>query len=49
MRQAVTQEQEKINRWFKKHGWNHQTFFNRPDFTRRRFFQIAGASQLPLK
>ena len=26
----MSNEQEKINRWFKKYGWNHQTFFNRP-------------------
>src|ERR1700694_1878835 len=26
-----------------KYPHHHQTFFNRPDFTRRRFFEVAGA------
>ena len=26
----MSNEQEKINRWFKQYGWNHRTFFNRP-------------------
>jgi len=43
MRQAVTQEQEKINRWFRKYGWNHQTFFNRPHATRRHFLELLGS------
>ena len=39
----MSNEQEKINREFQKRPWTHQTFFNRPHWTRRRFFQIAGA------
>ena len=27
----------------KKYGWNHKTFFNRPHWTRRRFFEVMGA------
>ena len=38
----MTKEQEKINRWFKKYGWNHQTFFNRPHATRRHFLELLG-------
>ena len=36
-------EQEKFNCYCKKHGYNHKTFFNRPHWTRRGFFQMAGA------
>ena len=36
-------EQEKFNCYCKKHGYNNKTFFNRPHWTRRRFFQLAGA------
>lgn len=36
-------EQEKINKALKKYPWDHKTFFNRPHWTRRRFFEIAGA------
>jgi hypothetical protein len=36
-------EQEKFNCFCKKHGWNHKSFFNRPHWTRRSFFQMAGA------
>jgi len=39
----MTKEQEKINRWFKKYGWNHQTFFNRPHATRRHFLELLGS------
>jgi hypothetical protein len=39
----VTREQERINREFKKRPWTHQTFFNRPHWTRRQFFEILGA------
>jgi hypothetical protein len=39
----MSNEQEKINREFQKRPWTHKTFFNRPHWTRRRFFQIAGA------
>src|SRR5436305_10960053 len=30
----------------RKHPHHHRTFFNRPDLTRRRFFEIAGAGLL---
>jgi hypothetical protein len=36
-------EQEKINQALKKYGWDHKTFFNRPHWTRRRFFELLGA------
>src|SRR5581483_10510779 len=36
-------EQEKINRELSRHPWTHPTFFRRPHWTRRRFFEIAGA------
>ncbi|HUI54179.1 MAG TPA: DUF1501 domain-containing protein [Bryobacteraceae bacterium] len=36
-------EQEKFNCHCKKHGYHNKTFFNRPHWTRRRFFQMAGA------
>ena len=36
-------EQEKINQVFKNRPWSHPTFFNRPHWTRRHFFEIAGA------
>lgn len=36
-------EQEKLNEVLKKHPWEHKTFFNRPHWTRRRFFELAGA------
>jgi hypothetical protein len=35
-------EQEKINRLLQKHPWTHKSFFNRPHWTRRQFFQAAG-------
>jgi len=38
----MSNEQEKINRWFKQHPWKHQTFFNRPDATRRHFLELVG-------
>ena len=40
---VMSNEQEKINRWFKQHPWNHQTFFNRPHATRRHFMELMGA------
>jgi len=40
----MSNEQEKINQALKKYGWDHKTFFNRPHWTRRRFFQILGTS-----
>ena len=39
----MSREQEKINQALKKYGWDHKTFFNRPHWTRRRFFEILGA------
>jgi len=36
-------QQEKINRELKKHPWSNPTFFNRPHWTRRRFFEVMGA------
>ena len=39
----MSKEQEKATQFFKKYGWNHQTFFNRPHWTRRNFFEILGA------
>ena len=39
----MSNEQEKINRWFKQHPWNHQTFFNRPHATRRHFLELLGS------
>jgi hypothetical protein len=36
-------EQEKINRELKKHPWSHPTFFNRPHWTRRGFFEVVGS------
>ncbi len=39
----MSKEQERINQDLKKFGWNHKTFFNRPHWTRRRFFEILGA------
>jgi len=40
---SMSKEQERADRYFKKHGWTHKTFFNRPHWTRRRFFEIIGA------
>ena len=39
----MSNEQEKINRWFKQHPWHHQTFFNRPHATRRHFLELVGS------
>lgn len=36
-------EQEKINAALARHPWTHKSFFNRPHWTRRQFFQVAGA------
>jgi len=36
-------EQEKINRELKKYPWTHPSFFRRPHWTRRQFFEVAGA------
>jgi uncharacterized protein (DUF1501 family) len=37
-------EQEKLNRVLQKYPWTHKSFFNRPHWTRRQFFQMTGAS-----
>ena len=37
-------EQEKINCDLQKYPWTHKSFFHRPHWTRRQFFQLAGAS-----
>jgi hypothetical protein len=39
----MSPEQEKINRWLSKHPWTNRTFFNRPHWTRRSFFELIGA------
>ena len=39
----MSNEQEKINRELKKFPWTHKSFFGRPHWTRRRFFEILGA------
>ena len=39
----MSSQQEKINRELKQRPWTYQTFFNRPHWTRRRFFELAGA------
>ena len=39
----MTPEQEKINRWMGKYPWTNKTFFNRPHWTRRGFFELMGA------
>ena len=36
-------EQEKFNCFCRRHGWSHKSFFNRPHWTRRQFFHLAGA------
>jgi hypothetical protein len=36
-------DQEKFNCHCRKHGYSGKTFFNRPHWTRRQFFQLAGA------
>lgn len=36
-------EQDRLQRFFKRHPHHHQTFFSRPYITRRQFFQLAGA------
>jgi len=39
----MSNEQEKINRWFKKNPWTYPPFHNRPHWTRRHFFEVLGA------
>ena len=40
---VMSNEQEKCNCAYKKYGYQNKTFFNRPHWTRRQFFQLAGA------
>ncbi len=40
----MSREQEKINQAIQKYGWDHKTFFNRPHWTRRRFFELMGTT-----
>jgi hypothetical protein len=39
----MSNEQEKINRWFQKNPWKVPAFHNRPHWTRRHFFEILGS------
>jgi hypothetical protein len=39
----MSNEQDRINRWFKKHPWTHPPFHHRPHWTRRHFFEIVGS------
>jgi hypothetical protein len=39
----MSNEQEKINRELGRRPWVNQTFFNRPHWTRRGFFEVLGA------
>ncbi len=43
MNKPMSKEQDTFNKFFQKYGWGHKTFFNRPHWTRRRFFQVMGA------
>jgi len=36
-------EQQRVNRFFERHPYQHKTFFERPYVSRRRFFEILGA------
>jgi uncharacterized protein DUF1501 len=36
-------ERDRFNKFIERHPHPHVTFFNRPDFTRRRFFEVLGA------
>ncbi len=38
----TSREQENINQYLRKYGWDNKTFFNRPHWTRRRFFELIG-------
>ena len=42
-KEAISKEQEQFNKFFAKYGWGQKSFFNRPHWTRRRFFQVMGA------
>ena len=35
--------EEKFRKFIEKHPHHHKTFFNRPHYTRRQFFEVAGA------
>src|SRR5215471_18778471 len=39
----MSNEQDKINRWFQKNPWTYPPFHSRPHWTRRGFFEIVGA------
>ncbi len=39
----MSNEQEKINHELKRRPWTARAFFNRPHWTRRRFFELLGA------
>src|SRR5690349_20855232 len=39
----MSNEQEKINRELARYPWTNKTFFNRPHWTRRGFFEMVGA------
>ncbi len=43
MNTPMSKEQSTFNQFFQKYGWGHKSFFNRPHWTRRRFFQVMGA------
>jgi uncharacterized protein (DUF1501 family) len=38
----MSNEQERIDRELKRHPWTYPSFFNRPHWTRRHFFEILG-------
>ncbi len=39
----MSSNQEKINRALAERPWDNKTFFNRPHWTRRRFFELMGS------
>ena len=47
----MSNEQEKVNRYFQKYGWDRKVFFNRPHWTRRGFsdFPASHTPNLPPK
>src|SRR5215831_19549298 len=36
-------ECDRLKKFFAKHPYQHKTYFERPDISRRRFFEILGA------